>query len=113
MSTMNISTANILLIDDNPQNLAALSRILSEQHYQVRTAINGQVALKSIQHRPPDLILLDIMMPNMDGYEVCSVLKAQDETRDIPIIFLSALDAPLDKVKAFQVGGVDYITKPF
>ena len=113
MNTTNISTANILLIDDNPQNLAALSRILSEQHYQVRTAINGQVALKSIQHRPPDLILLDIMMPNMDGYEVCSVLKAQDETRDIPIIFLSALDAPLDKVKAFQVGGVDYITKPF
>ncbi|GAK51427.1 PAS modulated sigma54 specific transcriptional regulator, Fis family [Candidatus Moduliflexus flocculans] len=113
MNTMNILAANILLIDDNPQNLAALSRILAEQQYQVRTAINGQVALKSIQHRPPDLILLDIMMPNMDGYEVCSVLKAQEETRDIPIIFLSALDAPLDKVKAFQVGGVDYITKPF
>lgn len=113
MNTTNAMAANILLIDDNPQNLAALSRILSEQQYQVRTAINGQVALKSIQHRPPDLILLDIMMPNMDGYDVCRVLKAQDETRDIPIIFLSALDAPLDKVKAFQVGGVDYITKPF
>ncbi len=113
MNTTIMATATILLVDDNPQNLAALSRILTEQRYQVRTAINGQVALKSARHRPPDLILLDIMMPNQDGYDVCRILKAEEETRDIPIIFLSALDAPLDKVKAFQVGGVDYITKPF
>jgi len=104
---------NILLVDDNPQNLAALSRILTEQGYQVRTAISGQVALKSVRNMLPDLILLDILMPGMDGYEVCRQLKADETTCEIPVLFLSALDAPVDKVKAFEVGGVDYITKPF
>jgi PAS domain S-box-containing protein len=104
---------NILLVDDNPQNLATLSRILTEQGYQVRTAISGAVALKSIQNMTADLILLDILMPEMDGYDVCRRLKAENATWDIPILFLSALDKPLDKVKAFEAGGVDYITKPF
>ena len=113
MNSENGSPYNILLVDDNPQNLAALSRILAEQGYHMRTAINGQVALKSVQNMIPDLILLDIRMPGMDGYEVCRQLQADERTREIPVLFLSALDAPLDKVKAFEVGGVDYITKPF
>jgi PAS domain S-box-containing protein len=113
MTTENGLQYNILLVDDNPQNLAALSRILAEQGYHVRTAINGQVALKSVQNMLPDLILLDIRMPGMDGYEVCRQVQADERTREIPVLFLSALDAPLDKVKAFEVGGVDYITKPF
>ena len=104
---------NILLVDDNPQNLATLSRILTEQGYRVRTAINGQVALKSVENMLPDLILLDIRMPKMDGYEVCRRLKENERTRDIPVLFLSAIDAPEDKVTAFEVGGLDYITKPF
>ena len=104
---------NILLVDDNPQNLATLSRILSEQGYRVRTAINGQVALTSIENMLPDLVLLDIRMPKMDGYEVCRRLKKMDKARDVPVLFLSALDAPEDKIVAFEVGGLDYITKPF
>jgi PAS domain S-box-containing protein len=106
-------SVNILLVDDNPQNLATLSRILTEHGYQVRTAISGPVALKSVQNMLPDLILLDIRMPDMDGYEVCRQLKQFEAARDVPVLFLSALDAPEDKVKAFEVGGVDYITKPF
>ena len=113
MNTDNEYKHNILLVDDNPQNLAALSRILTEQGYHVRTAINGQVALKSARNMLPDLILLDILMPGMDGYEVCQQLKADEITHEIPVLFLSALDAPVDKVKAFEVGGVDYVTKPF
>jgi formate hydrogenlyase transcriptional activator len=113
MNTGNEQKYSILLVDDNPQNLTALSRILTEQGYHVRTAINGQVALKSVQNMLPDLILLDIRMSGMDGYEVCCQLKGDEATREIPVLFLSALDAPLDKVKAFEVGGIDYITKPF
>ncbi|GAK55388.1 PAS modulated sigma54 specific transcriptional regulator, Fis family [Candidatus Vecturithrix granuli] len=105
--------SNILLVDDNPQNLATLTRILTEHGYRVRTAINGQVALKSVQNMAPDLILLDIRMPGMDGYEVCREVKKDTATQDIPVLFLSALDDPVDKVKAFDAGGVDYITKPF
>ncbi|MCP4612697.1 MAG: response regulator, partial [Planctomycetes bacterium] len=81
--------------------------------YEVRAAVNGSVALKAIREYPPDLILLDIMMPVMNGYEVCERLKADERSRDIPVIFLSALNETLDKVEAFSVGGVDYITKPF
>ena len=113
MNATNNTDYNILLVDDNPQNLATLSRILTEQGYRVRTAINGRVALKSVENMLPDLVLLDIRMPEMDGYEVCRRLKNVDKTRDIPVLFLSALDAPEDKIVAFGVGGVDYITKPF
>lgn len=104
---------NILIVDDTPDNLRLLSTMLSEQGYKVRSAISGQMALMGIKASPPDLILLDINMPQMNGYEVCSSLKATEETRQIPVIFISALGEVLDKVKAFSVGGVDYITKPF
>ena len=104
---------SILIVDDTPANLRLLSNMLAEQRYKVRSVINGQMALTATQASPPDLILLDIRMPEMNGYEVCEHLKADEDTHDIPIIFISALDATQDKVKAFTVGGVDYITKPF
>ena len=107
------SKGNILVVDDHPANLSLLTQLLSEQGYKVRVAPNGTLALRSVLTTPPDLILLDIMMPKIDGYEVCTQLKADQRTRDIPVIFLSALDEVLDKVKAFEVGGVDYVTKPF
>ena len=90
-----------------------LSTILTTQGYQVRKALNGQRAIATVQEFPPTLILLDVMMPEMNGYEVCAQLKASPETSSIPVIFLSALDDVVDKVKAFDVGAVDYITKPF
>jgi diguanylate cyclase (GGDEF)-like protein len=104
---------NILLVDDTPDNLRLLSNLLSEQGYKVRCVTNGMTALKAARAKAPDLILLDIMMPQMNGYEVCRELKADAQTKEIPVIFLSALDEVFDKVKAFSVGGTDYITKPF
>lgn len=108
-----VNKANILVVDDKPDNLRLLSAMLSQLGYEVRKVIDGKTALMTAQAAPPDLILLDIMMPNMNGYEVCQHLKASPVTRDIPVIFISALDEVIDKVKAFAVGGVDYITKPF
>ncbi len=107
------STNTILIIDDTPENLRLLSAALIQQGYEVRNAINGALALNRAQSIKPDLILLDVMMPGMDGYEVCRRLKDNPQTRDIPVIFISALDAVIDKVTAFSVGGVDYIMKPF
>lgn len=107
------SKSDILIVDDTPVNLQLLSKILSDQGYRVRPVPNGSMALSVVQIEPPDLILLDIRMPDMDGYAVCEHLKADEKTRDIPIIFISALDATQDKVRAFHVGGLDYITKPF
>lgn len=104
--------AKILIIDDTLDNLKFLYAMLTEQGYEVRQAINGSMALMGAQAEPPDLILLDIKMPGMDGYQVCQKLKEIEQTRDIPVIFISALDEVWDKVRAFQVGGVDYITKP-
>ncbi len=104
---------NILIVDDIPANLQILSKILKVKNYKIRPAISGPIALKSVQSNLPDLILLDILMPDMNGYEVCEKLKASKKTRDIPIIFISALDEVVDKVRAFSLGGVDYITKPF
>lgn len=108
-----MTQGNILIVDDTPENLQVLSATLSERGYKVRGVIKGQMAIRAAKSAPPDLILLDIRMPEMDGYEVCERLKADPQTRDIPIIFISALDEVLDKVKAFKAGGVDYITKPF
>ncbi|MEG4024547.1 response regulator [Microcoleus sp. S13C4] len=105
--------ANLLVVDDTPDNLRLLSTMLSDKGYKVRGVINGEMALKAARSTPPDLILLDITMPQMNGYEVCQHLKADGRTSGIPVIFLSALDQVLDKVTAFAVGGVDYITKPF
>ncbi|MEG4322289.1 MULTISPECIES: adenylate/guanylate cyclase domain-containing protein [unclassified Microcoleus] len=106
-------SAIILIVDDTPDNVRLLSTILTEQGYQVRKALNGQRALATVQELPPNLILLDVMMPEMNGYQVCAQLKASPKTSSIPVIFLSALDDVVDKVKAFDVGAVDYITKPF
>jgi two-component system NtrC family sensor kinase len=108
-----MSKSNILIIDDTPANLQLLTSMLVEQGYQIFSAISGKVALNVVQKTLPDLILLDINMPGMNGYEVCEQLKANEKTRDIPVIFISALSETLDKVKAFFVGGVDYVTKPF
>jgi PleD family two-component response regulator len=107
------ANADILIVDDTPANLTVLSAILGKRGYRVRPALNGALALKAAQKAAPDLILLDVQMPGLDGYEVCRQLKADAQTRAIPVIFISALDDVLDKVEAFQVGGVDYITKPF
>jgi PAS domain S-box-containing protein len=105
--------ADILAIDDTPENLALLSQMLTEKGYKVRSVTKGSTALRGAKAAPPDLILLDVKMPEMNGYEVCQELKADDCTRNIPVIFISALGDVFDKVKAFQAGGVDYITKPF
>lgn len=110
---MNSDKGNILIVDDTLENLQLLSNTLTDQGYKIRGAAKGQMAIRTARSFPPDLILLDIKMPGMDGYEVCECLKADEQTRDIPVIFISALDEVIDKVRAFQVGGVDYITKPF
>ncbi|MBF0200895.1 MAG: response regulator, partial [Desulfamplus sp.] len=104
---------NILIVDDNAQNLRLLLTILNGDGHKVRPAPSGPIALESAFSKVPDLILLDIMMPGMDGYEVCKRLKENEETRDVPVIFISAMDALSEKLRAFDVGGVDYITKPF
>jgi PAS domain S-box-containing protein len=105
--------ASILVVDDVPANLRLLAEILANQGYRVRPVSEARLALASAQVEPPDLIVLDILMPGMSGYEVCERLKADEQTRDIPVIFTSALHEVADKVRAFSVGGVDYITKPF
>ncbi|MBD2292931.1 EAL domain-containing protein [Anabaena sphaerica FACHB-251] len=110
---LNAEKKDILIVDDTPNNLRFLATILSDQGYSVRKALDGQMAITACQNLVPDLILLDILMPEMDGYAVCQLLKSSEHTRKIPVIFLSAIDDVLDKVKAFEVGGVDYITKPF
>ena len=108
-----MTKADILVIDDMSVNLRLLSSILTQEGYQVRQALSGKMALTAVRCAPPDLILLDIMMPEMDGYTLCEALKANPDTASIPVIFLSALSDGLDKAKAFAVGGADYITKPF
>jgi two-component system, sensor histidine kinase and response regulator len=104
---------DLVIVDDVSENLSVLSSLLIKEGYRVRSAISGALALQTIELQIPDLILLDIRMPNMNGFEVCERLKANEKTRNIPVIFLSALNEVEDKVKAFSMGGVDYITKPF
>ncbi|MEB3283345.1 MAG: response regulator [Lyngbya sp.] len=104
---------SILIVDDCPDNLHLLSDILSHAKYKVHLAPSGKLALKFIESHLPDLILLDIMMPQIDGYAVCEQLKKSDKTKNIPVIFISALNDMFDKVKGFSLGGADYITKPF
>jgi two-component system, sensor histidine kinase and response regulator len=105
--------ADILVVDDTPANLQLLSSILVKCGFQVRSVINGNLALEAARRRSPSLILLDVQMPKMDGYEVCKQLKNDERLKDIPVIFVSAHGAIDDKVKGFQSGGVDYITKPY
>jgi len=104
---------NIMAVDDNPANLRLLEGMLRQQGYQVRSFPRGRLALAAAAENPPELILLDINMPEMTGYEVCERLKSDEKLAQIPVVFLSALDETGDKVKAFRSGGVDYITKPF
>ncbi|MEG4816342.1 PAS domain-containing protein [Microcoleus sp. K5-D4] len=104
---------NILMVDDHPASLRLLSQLLSKRGYKVRPTRDGKLALNFARSSPPDLILLDIMMPGMDGYQVCEQLKACPQTKDIPVIFISSLNEVFDKVKAFSLGGADYISKPF
>lgn len=103
----------ILIVDDTPKNIQVLGQILSEQGYKIIVATNGLQALKAVEKKTPDLILLDINMPELDGYETCQRLKADERLEEIPVIFLTARTETEDIVKAFSVGGVDYITKPF
>jgi two-component system sensor histidine kinase/response regulator len=104
---------DILIVDDKPANLQLLSSILKERGHTVRAVVSGTMGLIAARTVKPDLILLDIRMPGMDGYEVCRQLKADEALSSVPVIFISSLEETLDKVKAFQSGGVDYITKPF
>lgn len=104
---------SIMIVDDMVHNLQLLRRLLEQEGYEARPVPGGELALRVMENSAPDLVLLDINMPEMDGYEVCRRLKADLRFADIPVIFVSALDEALDKVKAFEVGGVDYVTKPF
>ena len=102
----------ILIVDDNPTNLGALFKFLSDSGFKVLVAVDGESAIEQIEYVRPDLILLDVMMPGIDGFETCRRLKANNKMQDIPVIFLTALSDTVDKVKGFSIGGVDYITKP-
>lgn len=103
----------ILIVDDNPENLRVLCEILGNEGYGVRAAKNGKQALASIDLSEPDLLLLDIHMPEMDGFDVCKTIKADRRYNNLPIIFLSALDDSFNKIQGFRAGAVDYMTKPF
>lgn len=118
MNTSAASTAagrppSILIVDDTAENLRLLAGMLTTRGFDVRPVTSGEDALATVAHSAPDLVLLDVNMPGMDGFEVCTKLKAHPQWREIPVIFLTALSEVSDKVKGFSVGGVDYITKPF
>lgn len=110
---MNNNRENILAVDDTPASLRLLTDILKEEGYEVRSAISGQMALHAAASNPPDLVLLDIRMPEMDGYEVCRRLKAGPETMNVPVIFVSAASEMEEKLRGFEIGAVDYVTKPY
>ena len=105
--------ATVMIVDDVPENLTLLSLILQKEKHHVSIFTNGRDALKAARENPPDIILLDISMPEMDGYQVCQILKSDERLNHIPVIFVSALTQVQEKVKGFEVGGQDYITKPF
>jgi two-component sensor histidine kinase len=108
-----LENSNILIVDDNPENLRLLIELLERASFRVRPALSGEIALKAVEISAPDLILLDIRMPGIDGFETCRRLKAQETTRNIPVIFISAMTDLKEKLGAFRVGGVDYVMKPF
>lgn len=113
MNTQPHNNGNILVVDDTAENLRLLANMLGDKGFEIRPVTSGRQALQAAERSAPDLVLLDITMPEMDGYEVCRRLKEQAKLRDIPVIFLTALTETADKLKAFSVGGVDYISKPF
>ena len=109
----NQSDNQILIVDDNPANIDVLFNYLDEVGFDISVATHGQQAIQRCQQVKPDLILLDVMMPDMDGFEVCRHIKSQPDLKHIPVIFMTALTEASDKVMGFEVGAVDYITKPF
>ncbi len=113
MNMVDPKNARILIVDDNPRNIQILGTILKHEGYQIIIAQNGYQAIKATKKAPPDLILLDIMMPQMDGFETCKKLKQDSAAKEIPIIFLTAKADTEDIVKGFEMGAVDYVTKPF
>ena len=113
MSDKSSDAERIMVVDDTPENLTLLNDMLQNRGYEVFALPNGEMALKAAAKNPPDLILLDINMPGLNGYEVCKRLKADEHLAEIPVIFLSAYNETEHKITAFQAGGVDYITKPF
>ncbi|HJV90069.1 MAG TPA: hybrid sensor histidine kinase/response regulator [Holophagaceae bacterium] len=110
---MLVPPADLLLVDDNPTNLDLLARVLRHEKHRVRTVPSGKLALEAARLQPPEVLLLDIAMPEMDGYQTAEAFRGDPMLAGIPILFVSALDDPLDKVRAFEVGGRDYVTKPF
>src|SRR5690606_19356712 len=105
-------THTVLIVDDTPANLSVLLECLGRNGYRVLVAEDGEDALEQVAHAPPDLVLLDVMMPGIDGFETCRRLRANPATRDIPVIFMTALTDTREKLAGFEAGGVDYITKP-
>lgn len=110
---MNQKNPVILIVDDHPDNLSVLYDVLDAKNYDVRVARDGQNALEIVKNEKPDLVLLDVIMPGMNGFEVCTKLKAAKETKSVPIIFMTALTETVNKVRGFELGAFDYITKPF
>jgi|GEM_PF-1764503 two-component system sensor histidine kinase/response regulator len=110
---MLVPPADLLLVDDNPANLDVLARLLRQHQHRVRTVTSGALGLAAMRRQVPELVLLDVNMPDLDGYATCQAMQEDAQLAAVPVIFISALDAPVDKVKAFQVGGRDYVTKPF
>lgn len=110
---MNQELSNLLVVDDTPANLRLLDEILKSSGYRIRLVTSGRQALIAARRTVPDLLLLDIIMPGMDGFEVCRQFKADPLLRDVPVLFLSAISTPEEKVRAFKEGGIDFITKPF
>jgi len=110
---MLVPPADVLLVDDNPTNLDVLARVLRSQSHRVRTVTSGALALEAMRRQPPEVVLLDVAMPDMDGYQTCALIRDDPKLASIPVLFISAMDGPLDKVKAFESGGRDYVTKPF
>lgn len=106
-------THDVLVVDDEPNIVLSLKFLISQQGYEVRTAGNGEEALRALEEKIPDLILLDIMMPKPDGYEVCQKIRATPEWKEIPVIMLTAKGRDVEKQKGFAMGADDYITKPF
>jgi len=113
MTDQSTRPASLLLVDDTLENLRVLGNMLGQEGYEVRPISSGRQALQAVEHDPPDLVLLDVSMPDMDGYEVCRQLRAKDHLKDVPVIFLTAWTDRAYMVKAFDVGGADYVTKPF
>ena len=113
MTDRSTPLASLLVVDDTLENLRLLGNMLGEEGYEVRPVSSGRQALQAVEHDPPDLVLLDVNMPGMDGYEVCRQLRAKDALKDVPVIFLTAWTDRAYMVRAFEVGGADYVTKPF